>query len=145
MPWVQKGTMTKLAFLALTLMVSLALVACQTQSDEEIAEGLRDIPSAFQVTSVQLFSDYQDNQGEADKKYKGQVITITGAATEIGVDVFGNPFVMLAGGEFRGVRCFFSVQEVPGLASLPVGQTVTVKGRVEGKVTNVIVRGCVFP
>ena len=137
--------MTKLAFLALVLMVSLASFACQTQSDEEIAEGLRDIPSAFQVTSVQLFSEYQDNQGKADKKYKGQVITITGAITEIDVDVFGNPFVVLAGGEFRGVRCFFSVQEVPGLASLLVGQTVTVKGRVEGKVTNVIVRGCVFP
>ena len=137
--------MTKLGIIPLALLLLVSSLACGGESDEEIAESIAGVPSAYQVSSVQLLLEYDASQKDADEKYKGQVVTIDGTITEVDVDSFGNPFLVLEGVGSAGVRCLFTVQEVQEFATLSKGQTVTVRGRVEGRVVNVLVRGCTFP
>ena len=137
--------MTKLRIIPLALLLLVSSLACGGESDEEIAESIAGIPSAYHVSSVQLLSEYDASQKDADEKYKGQVVTIEGTITEIGVDSFGNPFLVLEGVASAGVRCLFTVQEVQEFVTLSKGQTVTVRGRLEGRAVNVLVRGCTLP
>jgi len=121
----------------------LTLVACET--DAQVAEEISSKAPDYVVTAQQLFSEYEANEIGADAKYKDKVLLVTGVVTEIGKDIFDTPQIKMALDMFgmEGVQCSFADKEVPGLANIAKGDTLTVKGKGDGKTIFLVdLKGC---
>lgn len=86
------------------------------------------------IPAEQLYAEYDANEIAADSKYKGKTITIRGRLRDIGVDISGNPYLIVGGsGGFEGVQCSFDSRDKSSLANLKKGHAVTVRGIIHGK------------
>ena len=96
------------------------------------------------VTAAELVADYLANEVAADGRYKNHLAEITGAVGRVDIDPTGAQYVTLESG--RGswtVQCFAARDEsYESFRTLRPAQRVTVRGRVEGKSGNVLVRDC---
>lgn len=104
-------------------------------------------PTAIEITAQELCSAYKTNEAEADAKYRGKTLKVTGVVDSIGEDILHNPYIRLTSGgkhQVWGVRCAFSKKCEPELAQLTIGQTVTVLGKCDGRLINVLMKDCVF-
>ena len=95
------------------------------------------------MSAHQLVAAYEANEVAADAQYKGKVVRITGTVDEIKKDILDDLYVALEGGHvLRGVQCFFDEAHTGVLARLQKGARVTVVGRVDGLMMNVLVKDC---
>lgn len=100
---------------------------------------------ALSVSAGQLYADYEANGVAADEKYKGKVLRVTGKVNSIDRDILETIYVTLQGDEYFGdVQCFFAEDHVRTASQLSKGQTITVKGKCDGKLMNVMLKGCVI-
>ena len=135
--------MLRLCFGAAILLLLVAFTACETE--EQVAKEIEALAPDYVLTAQQLFSEYEANEVAADLKYKGKVLLVTGVVTDIGKDIFDTPFIEMSLDQFglEGVKCNFAENEVPGIASISKGQTLTMKGKGDGKpIFAVELRGC---
>ena len=110
----------------------------QSQSGSEPSVAVR-------VTATQLFADYEANEVSADEKYKGKALLVSGTIESIGKDLFDTMYVSLkTDNPFLNVKCMFSDEHKSQLANAAKGQRVTIKGKCDGKLGNVLLRGCSF-
>lgn len=130
--------------------VWIAVVALAPKSDcgtskeatKEVAESAASDAPTVEVTAKQLFADYEANEVSADDKYKGKVLRVTGKISTIGKDVLDTPYIQFAANEVFGVQCMFD--GTGALGSLKRGQKLTVRCKGDGKLGNVILRGCMI-
>lgn len=95
------------------------------------------------VSAKKLASEYKANEIAADQKYKDRVASISGTVESIGKDILATPYVVLTGaGFFPAVQCFFSDADQGTLARLRKGQSITIRGRIDGEMGNVLVKEC---
>src|SRR5262245_52406519 len=81
------------------------------------------------IMSQDLFKAYKENRAEAEKKYKGKILEVTGTVDEVGRDVGDSIFINLMGLPGQGdVQCFFQKKDDPEAAKVQKGQKVTVRG-----------------
>ena len=96
-----------------------------------------------EVTARQLFDAYKANEIAADGAYLGNWVPVHGMVTRIGKDIFDKPFVVLGRvNGIYGIQCYFPESDKDALAHLKTGQMVTIVGRVDGLLLNVILKGC---
>lgn len=97
---------------------TIAILLCSGAAEATNAPPDDSIQSA---TAQQLYSDYQKNEVAADLQYKGKLVRVSGAISRIGVDVLGDPFVMLAvSAQFSGVQLVFDKEWTKELAKLHI-------------------------
>lgn len=109
----------------------------QEKNEAQVAE--------IKVTAVELSQAYDNNKVSADVKYKDKIVEVSGIVDSIGKDILNDPYVTLKGRatSLFGVQCMFSRASEGELANLSKGQSITLKGRVDGElIGNVLVRGC---
>jgi hypothetical protein len=97
------------------------------------------------VDAWTLVADYKDNEVAADEKYKGKTLKVKGFIGDIKKDITDTMYVILqSGGDFelRNVQCFFANNEKQRLVNLSKGQMITVRGRCDGLMMNVVLRDC---
>ena len=98
------------------------------------------------MTAEELYSAYKANAAEADTKYKGTILQVTGTVHKIVTkDTFDIYYIMLTSAEKHAewnVRCTFDKKHEPELKRLTTGQTVTVQGKYDGYRTNILMRDC---
>lgn len=100
-------------------------------------------PAPIQLSSRALFQAYEENEIAADAAYLDKWVSVQGSVASIAKDIFDEPYVVLGPqGELFGVQCYFSKKDKASLVSLQSGTEVTIVGRVEGKMVNVILKGC---
>jgi hypothetical protein len=126
MPSAQRGKVKKL-LLILVVLITLALfaVGCKTQ--------------VLAVTTDRLYSDYRADAAAANQIYEGKTLQVTGIISGIGVA--GSPYILFYNGmdpDVCGVQCIFSGSYASQLASLSVGQTVTISAKFKGYYANVV-------
>lgn len=101
---------------------------------------------AYIVSAADLFDTFRTARGEAEKKYNGQVVLLTGKIDKIeeadnkvtGVFVFNQG---MFGDE--GVRCIMLPDYSTSLKSIPEGSEVQLKGYLTGyNETDVILEQC---
>jgi len=127
----------------LVAVVVVVSVACE--SDQQVQEEVSTTETAVTVSASTIVDDYKNNEVAADEKYKGKVVEVSGTIESIAKDVMDTMYVTLAGGgefEMRSVQCYFADSEKDKLASLSKGSRLTVKGRCEGLMMNVQLKGC---
>lgn len=95
-----------------------------------------------EIAAEDLFNEYQKNKKAADEKYKGKTVVVRGAVdkTKVGTD---NPYITLKTSSLiLRVQCIFSSRDNNAVSGLETGQTVRVKGRVFGRIGNVVLQDC---
>jgi putative nucleic acid binding protein len=99
------------------------------------------------VSVGELLSEYKDNEVRADGKFKGKLIETHGKVGDIKKDITGGIYVTIGtGGQFEMpvVQCFVAAGQEEEAAKLSKGQVITVRGKVDGLMMNVIVKSCVI-
>jgi hypothetical protein len=107
----------------------------------------QDTSSELHVSAMALVDDYKNNEVAADEKYKGKTLKVNGFIGDIKKDITDTMYVILqSGGEYelRNVQCFFADSEKEKLTQLSKGQVITVEGRCDGLMMNVLLRDCVI-
>jgi hypothetical protein len=134
---------------AYVVLLLAALLACQSgsSSDGRRSKGSRGGASerAMSVPIKTLLSEYKDNELRSDGKWKGKLVQVTGKVDNIKKDIVGSPYVTLGTGaafEIPVVQCMLDDASSGRASSLSKGRTVTVKGRVDGLMMNVLLRDC---
>lgn len=111
------------------------------EATDEVAKSSSNNTAVVDVTPKQLFADYEANEVSADDKYKGKILRVSGTVSKIGKDMLDTPYVEFGVGDaVFGVQCMFDDTGV--LGSLKKGQKLTVRCKGDGKLGNVILRGC---
>ena len=101
------------------------------------------------VKAEDLLQAFDDDAAEADKKYKGKYLEMTGVVDRTGKDGHGILFAVVHGGDEDAkvkVECFFGFEttrdEKQLNDQLPKGKTATIRGEYTGRVSNVQMRDC---
>ena len=119
----------------------------ETQKKEAAKQAEIQAAPAIEVTAAQLCEDYKANEIAADEKYKGKILQVTGKVDSIAKDILDSIYVTLKSGkrfDLMSVQAFFPDSVTAQAAALSKGQKVTVKGRCEGKLMNIIIKDCVL-
>ncbi|OWK38857.1 OB-fold protein [Fimbriiglobus ruber] len=113
------------------------------KASEEIkrkeVESVRTGP-ATKVDAVALDKEFDDNQLQAEAKYKGKVLEVSGVVHKVTKDKIGKITVELKGdqeeSENSTVDCNFTddPENVSALAAVTAAKRVTIRGKCKGKV-----------
>lgn len=104
-------------------------------------------PQAIVVPIKTLLNEYKDNEVRADAQFEGKLVQITGTVGEVKKDILGDIYVTLGTGapfEIPVAQCFFDDKHTKQAAMLSKGTTVTIRGRVDGLMMNVIIKDAEF-
>ena len=97
----------------------------------------------IKISAKKLYREYDSNEVLADEKYKGKQIAVTGVISDIGKDIFNDPYITLSGGYLDNVNCYFDKESIKIISKIRKGQKLTVIGKCNGKViTDVIIKDC---
>ncbi|MHC5038329.1 MAG: OB-fold protein [Planctomycetota bacterium] len=140
-----------ISILALGALVFLAFGSgkSETSIEEEVKKASSEKPAegkpALTVSAAQLFKDYEENEVAADEKYKGKILQVSGEVSDIGKDIMDKMYVNLkTENMFMHVQCYFSDKHKDKLKTMKKGQQVTIKGKCDGKLMGVNLRGCLL-
>ncbi len=110
-------------------------------------KGHRDIADekpAFTMESTALFSEFENTEAEATKKYMNKVISLSGKVGELIVKDTTINIVLRKGDDFFGVNCSMSKSTFKAAKMLKVGGNVKLKGVCDGYLDDVVLSQCVF-
>lgn len=134
------------SLLILGVFFVLAVASGEEETEKEVAEKL-ETEEAIQISSTQIYKDYDDNEVAADNKYKGKVVEVKGKIIGISKN-FSDDIVIKLNGlinneyEIVGVGCTFSKSHSSEAASLNKGQIITIRGICDGKLMGPNISGC---
>jgi hypothetical protein len=95
-----------------------------------------------EISAEDLFAEYQQDKDAADRKYKGKVIVVSGTVDTIKAET-GNPYItMKTSSLILRVQCIFKSADSSAVGGLTKGQTVHVRGKVFGRIGNVVLQDC---
>lgn len=138
---------SKVVMLVLMLTAG-AVLSLATDADEKEEKKEKEVKSGKvekRVTAKVLVSAYDNNEVRADQEYKGRIVEVSGKVGSVGKDVLEKAYVTLKGGNLmREVQCFVTKAQENKLAGLEKGQSIKIKGKVEGLMMNVVIRGCLI-
>ena len=119
----------------------------QEDTEKEISQAEeKEKTPPIEVSPSKLYQDYENNEVAADLKYKEKTLMLTGSVTEIKKDIMDDIVVEInAGGAYKSIDCYFGKNHTDEAAALTKGEKITIKGRCEGKVIDVSLKGCSIP
>lgn len=97
---------------------------------------------AFKLTATALNESYEKNEKEANEKYLGKIIEVTGEISSIEKDSTATLVLSTGGNSMSTVRCTLSPREKAGENSLSVGNRIKLKGKCTGKLFDVVLINC---
>ncbi len=136
----------KLRHIASLIAVVGFLTIAYGSDDEKTTEiAISSETPSLKVSAIKLYADYEANGVAADEKYKDKVLQVTGKITAIDRDIMDKIYVTLKGNQYFGdVQCFFAEDHIQTAMKLSKGQKITVKGQCNGKMMNVLLKGCII-
>jgi len=95
------------------------------------------------VTASKMLADYEANGVAADALYKNKIVEVSGTIKDISKDILDTPYIALESGDMIfSVQCMFDKSDQSELASLSKNTKITLRGKVSGKLGNVLVKDC---
>lgn len=102
---------------------------------------------AIKVSASNLINAYKANEVAADGQYRDKLVEVTGIVGDVKKDITDTIYVTLGTGaafELPTVQCFFSNDYADKASKLRKGFKMTIRGRVEMLMGNVLVKDCEF-
>ena len=117
-----------------------AIASTEDSVEEDISGKSPDIT----ISAGELYQAYDANEVAADTKYMGKILQVSGTVEDISKDLYDTIYVTLSGGDewSLGVDCFFADSHTNDAANLSKGDRVTIKGKCDGTMMGVGIRGC---
>jgi hypothetical protein len=120
----------------------------EARKAEEQKRAAEAVAASIKRSAAEVVDEYAANEVAADRAYKGKLVSVTGVVEDIGKDILGTMYVTVSAGDgksrdlFNCVQCMFGNEWGEHLAKLARGRRLTVCGTCDGKLGNVIFRGC---
>jgi len=114
------------------------------QEGQSAAENTKT-QEVIKTTGLEISEAYKANEVAADAKYKGKLVEISGTVDTIGKDILNTPYISLEGYKYAildKVQCMFAKSDESKLIDISKGQQITLKGKVSGKLGNIVVNDC---
>jgi hypothetical protein len=115
---------------------------------EHESGGEEDSETMPDLTVEELCSSYQSYGMEGHDEFKNRVFRVTGTVTSIVIkDTVSQYYVDLTGSKphpLGDIHCMFKERDVSELKGLTIDQGLTIQGRYNGFVTNIILVDCVI-
>ena len=108
-------------------------------------EDIRSAKADYTMTAQELFAAYEANETEANQKYLGKMIQVTGTVQAAKKDEEGKTGIALTGGDMFGVICKLDDFSEPKRTAFQPGEQVTFKGECTGMLMDVVLVRCVEP
>lgn len=153
--------MKKLLFLSLVLCLFIVLAGCskpkvavendeithkigQTTENKESGIVVKDVYP--EINAMDLVASFEEDETKALSTYKGKIYDISGVIEEIGSDLLDRPFVTLGKeggvGLEGGALCKFDITKSDEISKLNVGETITIRGKIDSFLLKVTVTDC---
>ena len=101
--------------------------------------GLEKTEANFELTADELFNAFDENESASLAKYEGQVIAVTGIVSRIKLSESTSNITLDAENAMAGgINCSFN--EI--VANINKGDSVTIKGRCQGFLMDVVLNNC---
>ena len=97
----------------------------------------------IKLSLPKLLDTYHNNEVNADEKYKDKIVRFSGVVDEVKKDFLNNMYVSVGTGkdfEIPVAQCFFEKEHLSQLTRLNKGDRITIIGRVQGLMMNVLDR-----
>jgi hypothetical protein len=97
------------------------------------------------LNAGELLQKYRFDEAEADRLYRGSILRVTGYVAIIGRTGEDRMFIELKEGNkfaITTVQCYFRFKDWGDLTGVQQGDTLTVRGRCDGRIGNVILKDC---
>jgi predicted nucleic acid-binding Zn ribbon protein len=93
----------------------------------------------IEISATELIDAYDANEVAADKKYKGQWLSVSGTVKSIGVTLGSTYVTLVKDGEWSltDVQCFVTKDTIDAVSELLEGDIVTFQGKCGGKSLNI--------
>jgi tRNA_anti-like len=130
------------------LAVVLAIIACascERLSSEGNPPSTVSEASGIEITADALHASYVENSVAGDRKFRGQVVAVSGRVGDI-QKYADRPVINLLANKGRGVvQCYFEPDQAEAVLKIAPGQQVKIKGRCDGFTEGaVLVKECVI-
>lgn len=117
----------------------------QTASSQSESKPTEEPEEVVAVDLEEFVGEFDENQLAAETKYEKKIVEMTGYVDNISEDIVGSYYVILQPNleEFytgTSVQCYFENKE--DLVELKNGQKVTLRGKVDSQMMNVLVKKC---
>ncbi len=107
-------------------------------------ENMTRSKAAAVIAAAVLFTEYNANEESANAKYLGKTIAVTGKVKECSKTETGPAKIMLeTGDEEFAVICELDALSQHTRTDIPIGETVTLKGKCDGLNLDVQLSRCV--
>lgn len=101
--------------------------------------GLENTPADFVLTANELFDAFDQNETSAMKRYEGKVIAVIGKVSRINsTDSTSNITLAAENAMVGGINCSFNEP----VLDVDNGDSLTVKGRCQGFLMDVVLNNC---
>ena len=140
----QKNPVPLMILFSIWLALALGCSSLRKAMDAKRAE--REGPG-ITISAEDLYKAYESNEAEADKRYLGKILIVTGTVGSANSGIYANPDVILIDARQKPiVDCLgFAKDEKDAIAKLEVGHKVLVKGECRGKVMGTLaLENCVL-
>lgn len=144
----KKGIFKKIIIGIVVIFVGLFVLGMLVGDDKKTSSSVASQASApkedvFVVSVEDICNAYKNNEVAADKIFKGNLVQITGIVDDVKKDIMDSLYVTLKRQyefDFCQPQCFFDDEYEDQLANLRKGQKVTIIGRVDGLMMNVLIK-----
>ena len=97
------------------------------------------------LSADKLFTEFDNNEAQANKKYMDRIIEVSGNIAEISKDQKGAMVVTLRNKDaFSGVLCTLQEDETKALTNYKVNQPIKIRGVCTGMLMDVVLNKCVI-
>ena len=104
-----------------------------------------DIKAELTISADELFSQFENNETEANSKYLGKIIEVSGKVRDFSIGDSGDLNVVLASGnEMFGINCGLAKGQDAKYKNYQVGDTIKIKGECTGISMDVVLTRCVI-
>lgn len=98
--------------------------------------------AAYTISSIELYSEFSNNENQANRKYIGKTIIVEGTISEIDKDKNGATVLFIdSGNSMNGILCTLEPKQN---GDFQVNQTIKLKGLCTGFLQDVVLNKCVI-
>ena len=104
-----------------------------------------DQKASYTMVAADLFSDFDNNEQNANTKYLDKVLLVEGKVASISViDTVELSVILESGSDMFGVSCSMLSSESEKVSKIKVGDAVKIKGYCSGMLMDVVLNRCVL-
>lgn len=145
-PWLLLVLAVVIAIAVIVAVVNSSSKKDETPATKTTTSGKTSTPTSpavdYTLTVDELCGEYEANEIVAEDKYEGKTLKLTGIVDDVGTELLGRAYIMLAGPGGGLAQCVMTNES--DATSVVKGQTVTLQGRCQGKLGWPILEECVL-